>query len=348
MMKIKVFPASNGDSFLITLGQTNRKNILVDGGTGVECYRKICEEIEIIKQKNEFIDLLIITHIDDDHISGIISVFEDDSIDKSIIKEVWFNSGDKLSAFYNTIQQPTREIRLVSQNNTKVSIQQGITLESELNKYGAWYPSLIYADDISNNRFDRFGAKITLLSPRLENLNKLNRKWETEKDKEVKVTSKNDYTASISDLLINRFKEDKSVPNGSSIAFLLEFENHKILMLGDSHPSVIIKSLKAIKITKDNKLKVNLMKVSHHGSKKNTNEKLLDLIECKNFIISTDGSKHGLPHKECLARIINHYKETNLYFNYKINNIFTSKDHEGYKFANRLMEEMDFELLLED
>ena len=42
-------------------------------------------------------------------------------------------------------------------------------------------------------------------------------------------------------------------------------------------------------------LKIDYVKVSHHGSKANTNDELLSLLDCNNFIISANGRHHGLP-----------------------------------------------------
>ena len=44
-----------------------------------------------IKDNNQKIDLLIVTHTDDDHIKGIIKFIEDDTLN-NYIQEVWFNS----------------------------------------------------------------------------------------------------------------------------------------------------------------------------------------------------------------------------------------------------------------
>lgn len=88
-----------------------------------------------------------------------------------------------------------------------------------------------------------------------------------------------------------------------------------MLFLGDAHPSIIVSSLRELGYSGDNKLQIDLMKVSHHGSKANTSDELLDLIECKCFIISTDGSRHGLPNKETIARIVAKQSDCKIYFN---------------------------------
>ena len=78
--------------------------------------------------------------------------------------------------------------------------------------------------------------------------------------------------------------------------------------------------------SKQNKLKVDIVKVSHHGSKDNTSNELLELIECNKFLISTDGKQHGHPDKEALARIICSQNNPCFIFYYNIAHKIFSED----------------------
>ncbi|MBB6127186.1 carboxypeptidase-like regulatory domain-containing protein [Mucilaginibacter lappiensis] len=62
---------------------------------------------------------------------------------------------------------------------------------------------------------------------------------------------------------------------------------------------------------------------------------LLDIIRSKHFFTSTDGSAHGLPNKEPLARIIHSNPGVTLHFNYQdiAEKIFPEKDHQEYTFT---------------
>ena len=66
------------------------------------------------------------------------------------------------------------------------------------------------------------------------------------------------------------------------------------------------------------KLPLNAWKLSHHGSKKSTLEKLMQKIECKNLLISTDGKRYEHPDAECIAKLLkNNGPHLNFYFNYR-------------------------------
>jgi len=86
------------------------------------------------------------------------------------------------------------------------------------------------------------------------------------------------------------------------------------------------------------------VKISHHGSQHNTSSETLSLLDSPCYVISTDGSKHGLPNKRTIARIL---KVTNgkIVFNYShvIASLLLTDEVDG--FASRL-EVLDSEIRL--
>lgn len=332
-MEIIFLKANNGDSIYISSGN---KNILIDTGTGATYLSKpngrpqngeLKSLINDLQSKNEKIDLLVITHWDDDHIGGVLKWFKEDlESAKSMIKHIWFNSGLLINQYFQSDSAGGDKTIIDSEYNPNTSIRQGITFEKYILDEELSY-SLVKTDTANmDNIID--GVKFTLLSPTDKELEKLLVEWEDSSYNPYTSASNKDYDKSFEELLQNEFKEDTAIHNGSSIVFILEIENKKMLFLGDAHPSIVVDSLKTSCYSKENKLKIDLMKVSHHGSKANTSDELLDIIECDNFVISTDGSKHGLPNKETIARIINKHENCKIYFNYPelINQIFTEDE----------------------
>ncbi|WP_415639929.1 ComEC/Rec2 family competence protein, partial [Paenibacillus lupini] len=292
MVTLKILPAYDGDCLIINFGQDdNKRNILIDGGRGAT-YSYLKKAIIAIDTKKEFIDLLVVTHIDRDHIQGIITLFKDNEINKATIKKVWFNSGKKLLRFFGENDEDAENREIIINNSPEVSINQGISFESLLETYSLYDDTIIY----SPMMIPLEGARLTILSPDIECLSKLNSAWQIEQmgdEVNVSRTSNQEYDQTLRELLENDFVEDASIPNGSSIAFLFEYCDQKVLFLGDSFPSVIEKELRDLGYSVENKLRVNAIKISHHASKYNTSSSLLEMIECENFIISTNGMKHG-------------------------------------------------------
>ena len=66
------------------------------------------------------------------------------------------------------------------------------------------------------------------------------------------------------------------------------------------------------------RLKVDAVKVAHHGSKNNTDEELVSLIDSPRFLFSTNGAQFKHPDEEVIARIIDRAggRPVTLYFNY--------------------------------
>ncbi|SFJ30284.1 Metal-dependent hydrolase, beta-lactamase superfamily II [Terrisporobacter glycolicus] len=331
-LKIKMLEAFNGDSFLISLEDDTIKNIVVDGGISKTYIRDLRLEIESIMSERQDIDLIFITHVDDDHIGGIISFFEDDEIDKNIVKRVIYNSALTISKSLNTKYDSSRENDINKASDRKVSYQQGKTLENELLRYSLLEAKVIKALD----KINIGNATITILSPRWTEVKKLNKRWEKEtSDKRQASSSKNDHKKSIKELLENdKYIKDRSIVNRSSISFLLEYGDFKILMLADSRSDIITKSLNRLGYTKDNKLVLDYVKLPHHGSKNNLYYDLLEIIECKKYIISTDGSIFNHPDKITLARILNVFNDVEFYFNSTVyEEIFLEEDKKEYQFA---------------
>ena len=74
MFRIGMLPAEHGDSLWIEYGDTAKPNrILIDCGTDAT-YREIRKRLKKLKEKDRHFELLIITHIDGDHIAGALKL----------------------------------------------------------------------------------------------------------------------------------------------------------------------------------------------------------------------------------------------------------------------------------
>ena len=134
--------------------------------------------------------------------------------------------------------------------------------------------------------------------------------------------------------------KDTSVANGSSIALLAEFDEHAILLTGDAHADVLAKSITALQQArgrKNEKLKLDALKLSHHGSAGGTTVELLALLDCQRYLVSSNGNIFCHPDREAMARVILHGgKRPTLCFNYRspLNNLWDAtelKAHYDYR-----------------
>lgn len=340
---IQILHASYGDCiFLSHVDGENIFNLLIDGGpTGTfgQLYgyaKPLRLLIEELREKEQIIDLAVITHVDEDHIGGFLEAMSHDEYLPKIVKEFWFNSYTLISSLCNNTDAPSinNQVSGISDNETKTSITQGITLEQKLSKLN-WFDKAIH------NQLQplmRSGMEFTILSPSPKTLQRLGKNWEKESSDSDKktATKESDHQFPFSHFFDkDDFLSDRSVPNGSSIAFLLRIGEKNILLLADSYSGVVENKLRDLGYNHDNKLKCSIVKISHHGSKGNTSATLLSIISSEKYVISTDGSIFGHPDKKTIARILKANSENNIYFNYEsvIKKILLPEDN---LYANRL------------
>ncbi|BCA26732.1 ComEC/Rec2 family competence protein [Metapseudomonas otitidis] len=338
VFRIHVLPAQRGDSLWIEYGtESAPSHIIIDGGittTGGDHLFKRLKEIA----PPFHIELLVVTHIDLDHIQGVIKFLED--LPSGItFGDIWFNG--------------LEQIRSTGLN--PMGIKEGIRLSKILRKnHNSTWNKAANGNAIALNpnggtvshSLDG-GMVVTVLGPTLEQLTLLGEQWdlvmeEFAADEEAETESKDPPGLSlealglramggvdIEGLAKSDFVEDKAIPNGSSIALLLEFKGRSALMLGDAYPSVIASSIR--QLSDNGYFKADVVKVAHHGSRNNTDLTLAGLLSAPAWIFSSNGAnntKH--PHLESVARVLygsGGGEEKTLIFNYrtKFNEIWCDK-----------------------
>lgn len=330
-MKIKMISVHNGDCFLIN---TDGINILIDGGLKGTYIRSLKPNLIRLQNANENLDYIIITHIDDDHIGGIIKLFGDESIDKSGIRKVIFNSAWTISNSYG-LPYNNREVELSDSDNKNTSYSNANTLENKLKELN------LLEKSVFTNTEEISELGLIILSPDDNTLRALYKDWKVEKCNDSNCACiEDDYGDSLSDLMDKILEEeDSSLVNRSSIAFIIKDNENCVLMLGDAHIDVVVKKLKELGYSKENKISVDYVKLSHHGSVNNISEEFLDIVNCNRYLISTNGSRFKHPNKKTLAKIIALKQKPIFYFNSDIYlKIFTPDEIEEYKIDIRRVE----------
>jgi hypothetical protein len=272
---------------------------------------------------------MILTHIDDDHIGGILRWFNQDPDAAGMVKKIWFNGGREISEYLNETPNEDLDLMLEGPEQMETSHQQGIDFAKHLQANGAWDGNII----VQGQEVSQFGFVFKFLSPNKDKLTRLVKEWKKEKPDYFTSRQENDYCLSITDhIAADKFEEDKALANGSSIAFLLEIGEFCFAFLGDAHPSVLITGLRIWHITPENPIKTKLVKLSHHGSKGNTSYKLLQCFIAEAYLLSTNGQRHEHPDKQMLSRLINVHGDCTIYFNYpeRITEIFSQVDREQF------------------
>lgn len=331
-LTISVLQALHGDALHIRYFGKDRRchNIFIDGGFAKTYKATVRQATRYLIERDERIDLFVITHVDADHISGVLSFIKEFG-DQNMVDRYWFNS---------TLTAPQMRFP-----GDKISVAQGITLRDYLLER-ALLPEHNITTELGTLNIAG-GAAITILAPDSADLTAFQQKWDIQEKKRKQEHDKiaamqNDYTDSVRELGRRRFQGDRKLENRSSIAFLFRLDTSCILFLADSHPSTIANSLRQLGYSTENKLMVDYAKISHHGSKHNTSDELLALLDCTNFMISANGkNRYRFPHKEALSRILvhptrrldNHIQFIFNYDNDVLRSIFTENEQAELNFS---------------
>ncbi len=320
MSKIHFLQVKYGDAFVIECSKNGNLGVVVVDGGPTGCGYVLQNKLKEIGPP----DLLVLTHYDDDHIGGIQQHVNHCRDEQTIpAKEVWANC-----AGY---------VEMASDKTT--SAKQGVKLSEILNEI-AENSQMKWRDDVSEGlNTDYPFASIEVLSPTKDILGKAINKQEDEGKQFLKASKKNieDLKKPLEELATHipdepNLKKDDELANAASIAFVLICDGLRILMLGDSYPQNVERYMREVKgYSEAHPLEVDYVKVSHHGSRNNTSNSLLDIIKCNNYLISTNGGKNRTNHPDrtAIAHILCHpqrkIEETiHLYFNHKMDLITTN------------------------
>lgn len=312
-MEINMLPAGAGDCLFIHYKyQGTGHNIWVDGGRS-DTYYNIKKHFEKIVERDEYVDLLVVTHVDNDHIFGVLKFFRDGTKKAQQyckrVKRVLFNSSDIVRKFCGS-DTPVMLEPKISNESKLCAYEDGIELQSKLRSLDLLEDSAILGGTI----IELPGARFTIISPDADNLRAL--KWEQkEKDKDVALKAISDYGKTFHELAQGKYIADTSCTNKSSIAFMLEQGDKTILMLGDASAETVVSELNKLGYSETSKLKCDCVKLSHHGGQHNTSFDLIKMLDCSRFLISSN--KAGYPNKKTLARIVTNIKYPEFICNYK-------------------------------
>lgn len=118
---------------------------------------------------------------------------------------------------------------------------------------------------------------------------------------------------------------DRSVTNLSSIVVLAEFAGKRVLLTGDARGDKIIQGLQLVGLLgrdQTSKIEVDILKVPHHGSANNLGSDFFKRIVAKYYVFSGNG-EHGNPERESLKMLLAERSDNSfeIHFTYPIDEI---------------------------
>jgi hypothetical protein len=135
------------------------------------------------------------------------------------------------------------------------------------------------------------GAVVTIVGPIKSRLEAFRKEWDKAAGKAAAVAA------------LFREDLDESPTNLSSLVMLVEVGKRKILLTGDARGDDVIDGFKDAKLGKDLPMKLDILKMPHHGSDRNITKEFLESFIADHYVISADG-KFGNPDPGTLQAIV--------------------------------------------
>lgn len=328
MFRITMLPAAQGDCLWIEYGKpTAPKRMIIDGGVHATA-AALRERIEDLPVKKRVFELAVITHVDLDHIAGMLELLEDPPTGL-VIKDFWFNGFDHLpesaddtsvlgarmgEVLMHRLQTQTDHLRKWNGKfrGTAISVR-----SMELPTSARKLPSYKFAG----------GMRMTVLAPLGKRLLKLRKQWldeidklgltagragaslvghpeDEEEDDTVLGDDRLETARDIKNLAAGTFHEDTSKANGSSIVLLAECDGKRCLFAGDAFAADVLAAVNLLNNDSETPFAVDAWKLAHHGGDKNTSAELIAAIETDTYLVSTSGVRYGHPKAATLCRVL--------------------------------------------
>jgi hypothetical protein len=339
MFRLEALRARHGDCLLLHFGE--QQLVVIDGGPPGVFKQSLEPRLAAIRKQRKLadgkplvIELMMVSHIDADHIAGLLELvrrlkdFKDSKEPAPWrIKRFWHNSFDDTiatglgaSASVSASAPATvaaggaaavdaaqafaadADVFVASKDLSPASIKQGRDLARLLPGLeldgNPPFEGLVEYRNGGNAKAVKFGdLTLTVIGPNEQNVALLRDDW-AEKVVDVikKEKDKAKATAIVADYV------DDSPYNLSSIVMLAECQGKSMLFTGDGRGDHTLDELDKAGLLQSGVLKVDLLKVPHHGSSRDVELDYFQKIHAKHYVISADG-KYSNPDIETLEMI---------------------------------------------
>ena len=336
LFTLEALEAAYGDSLLLHYGTPDApKTIIIDGGPPGNFARHLQPRLEELRDARVGaaplpIPYMILSHIDDDHVAGLLSLTKEllrakaDGDPQIVsVQQMWHNSFDDMvkpvaaapaevaASFHlaatgaplpNVYKSASPEAQLVL-----ATVPQGRQLRADAAKLGIRVNSG-FADGLviapkgkAVSKDVGSGLTLTIAGPRQEQLDALQNDW-AKQIKKLKKAGKL-KPAELMEAVAAEFV-DKSVYNLASIVLLAECGGKTMLLTGDARGDYTIEALEASGLKKKGKpLKVDILKLPHHGSWRNIADSFFEDVVADHYVISANG-KYDNPDKDTIVSLL--------------------------------------------
>jgi hypothetical protein len=335
-LSLDVLPARKGDCLMLHYGTAKTPHlIMIDGGPSGVYGPHLRPRIEQLKAARRLtngsplpVDVLMVSHVDDDHIQGVLELTSELREQKTNkekpllnVASLWHNTFDDVlsttpkeldaaAGFGAAALDGTLDTGDADLDVAKVlaSIPQGRTLRDDRAFLATGTQSwklnhtfkgkLIVASKASSKVALEGGLTMRVVGPlqsEVVDLQEEHDRWLRARKAKKTKGAESSLAAFV----------DESIPNLSSLVLLAEAGGKRILLTGDARGDKVIEGLQFIgqlKAGDTSTMHVDVMKVPHHGSANNVATSFFERITADHYVFSGNG-EYGNPERATLEML---------------------------------------------
>jgi len=333
LFTLEALDARQGDALLLHFGETRQPRlVLIDGGPGSSTWNerlrarlaKIRSAVTPSPADALVLDLLMVSHIDDDHIGGVLAMTrvmqearEEQTPAPFDILGLWHN------AFEDLVGDPAAPAALAaaagrpaSASSASIaaglsgtgkgaavvaSIDQGRRLRDDARalalRVNAGFRGPVRRLTRGPRTIDMgAGLEIQVIGPSNRRLNELQAEWNEVLAKRPSVDPAT-FRARVAAFT------DSSVANLASIIVIAKANGHTMLLTGDARGDDILEALEESDLLAGGRVHFDIFKVPHHGSEHNVTTAFFEAVTADHYVISANG-RHGNPDPAMLEMLV--------------------------------------------
>jgi hypothetical protein len=369
IFSLDVRRARKGDCLLLHFGSSDDPGLaIIDGGPSDVYVPHLRPRLERIKRQRRetgtlggdrdplLVDLLMVSHVDDDHIKGILDLTREirqaqHQAPLIQVLNLWHNSfedllgqesGSAIAQFgtaalggnlpedaLDDIEDDEKRENLAFAHQVLASIGQGQTLRRDATAL-EWplNPEFDGKLAAAGERVLKVAEQgltfrvIGPMQPEIDGLRKEHAKWLEEQ----KRTGRKGGAALAA-------YDDDSVANLSSIVVLASFAGKSMLLTGDARGDRILAGLELSRVLQaGGRLHVDILKVPHHGSARNVERAFFERITADHYVFSGNG-EHGNPERATMKMLFEARSDRNFFVHltYPLDIIDTARQEDWKK-----------------
>ncbi|MBB3219566.1 MBL fold metallo-hydrolase [Pseudoduganella umbonata] len=318
IFSLEALDAAEGDALILHYGGSAApRHLLIDGGPRGTWRRtlgpRLAQIAERLGQRPLELRHILVTHLDGDHIGGVLALAESLGAEDCPVQcdRFWLNTFD--GALLAHLPAPARAAMAALDDQApaasgdgahptgleaaRASVRQGQGLLEQLERLQAVVnggaTSLVADGGPATLPLDPAMLDVQLVCPNIAHLRKLSIEWERKGVKDTAATA--DYV-------------DTSVFNLSSLVIVVtargaDGRKASMLLTGDARGDHVLAGLEdAGLLDADGRVYFDVLKVPHHGSDRNLEADFFRRVQARHYVISADG-RHDNPSTDTLVWI---------------------------------------------